>query len=122
MRAVRDQHFITALAPAAVVGLDHAQTRPLAMRAGGRLQAHAIHRGEHQQRPLQLPHQAQRALGARRRMVGVKVSEVLETGQRLVDRRVVLHGAGAQRIETLVQVEVEPSQPAEVARHFRLTQ
>ena len=80
MGAVRHQHLIPVLALAAVVSLDQAQTRPLAMRAGGRLQAHAVHGGERQQRPLQLPHQAQRALRPRRRMVWMKVGEVVEAG------------------------------------------
>src|SRR5438045_825205 len=37
MRAVGDQHLITTLAAAAVVGLDHAQAGPLAMRTRSRL-------------------------------------------------------------------------------------
>src|SRR5437868_8130061 len=51
-------------------------------------------------------------------MVGVEIGEIIEPGKRLVDGRVVFHRARAQRIETLVQVEVEPAEAAEMPGHL----
>ena len=106
MGAVWDQHLVAGLAATAVIRLDQAQSSPLAVSAGRRLQAHPIHRRQRQQRALQLPHQAKRALGSSRWMVGMQVGKVIQPGERFVDRRVVLHGARAQWVEALVQVEI----------------
>src|ERR1700686_3881315 len=93
--AVRDQDLIGLFAAAAMVPLDHAQSGPLAMCAGRRLQAHAVHRGQRQQRTLQLPHQPKRPLGPRRWVIGVEIGKVVEAGEGLVDGGGVLHRAGA---------------------------
>src|SRR2546423_15536761 len=55
-------------------------------------------------------------------MVGVEIGEIIEPGKRLVDGRVVFHRARAQRIETLVQVEVEPAEAAEMPGHLGLAE
>src|SRR5437899_10552522 len=55
-------------------------------------------------------------------MVWMEVGKVIEASERLVDRRVVFHRARAQRIETLVQVEVEPAEAAEMPGHLGLTE
>src|ERR1700694_4054904 len=52
----------------------------------------------------------------------MEVGEVIESCQRFVDRRVVFHCAGAQRIEPLVEVEVQTTEPAKMSRHLRLTE
>jgi hypothetical protein len=53
-------------------------------------------------------------------MVGVQIGEIIEPGEGFVDRRVVFHGAGAEWIQALVQVEVHAAQPAKVARQILL--
>ena len=121
MGAVRNEDLVFGLTPTAVIRLDEPQTGPLAMRARRRLQRHSIHPGQGQQRALQLPHQAQRALGATLRVVGMKVGKIIQPRQCLVDRRVVFHGARPERINALVQIEIHPTEAAEVARQLRLT-
>src|SRR2546428_4276430 len=115
MRAVWDQHLITTLASAAVVGLDHAQAGPLAVRAGSRLKAHALHGGQGEQRPLQLPHEAQRALRARRRAVRMQVGEIVEAGPGPLDGPGIFSLARTPRIETPAQAESWPAHTAETA-------
>src|SRR2546430_15347717 len=55
-------------------------------------------------------------------MVGVEIGEIIEPGKRLVAGWVVFHRARAQRMETLVQVEVEPAEAAEMPGHLGLAE
>jgi len=52
----------------------------------------------------------------------MEVGEVIESRQRFVDRRVVFHRAGAQRIKPLVEVEVQTPEPAVMSRDLRLAE
>ena len=106
VRGVRREHLGPLLAAVLVVGAREQQAGQLAVRARARLERdvrQARHLGE---RLLEVPHQLERALG----VLGVlKRMQPRVAGQRrhpLVQLRVVLHRAGAERIEALVQVEV----------------
>ena len=109
---------------AAVVerGAHQHQTRQLPLRAGGGLQRHgrqSRHLGEDL---LQLPHQLERALGALVLLVRVQRREAGERGDALVDARVVLHRAGAERVEAGVDAEVAVGEVREVADDLVLGQ
>ena len=98
------------------------QARQLALRAGGGLQRHggqARHLGEDL---LQLPHQLERALRALVLLVRVQRREAGERGDALVDPRVVLHRAGAERVEAGVDAEVAVGEVREVADDLVLGQ
>ena len=96
-------------------GTHEHQPGQLALRAGRRLQrdrGQPRHLGEDL---LQLPHQLERAL---RPVVLLERMEVAEAGQRddpLVDPRVVLHRAAAERVEAGVDPEVAIGERGEVA-------
>ena len=108
MRGVGDDDLAPLLRLAAVleVRADEHQARQLALRAGRRLQrdrVEARHLGEDL---LQAPLELERALRA---VLVLQRMEVREAGQRhepLVDARVVLHRAGAERVEARVDAEV----------------
>ena len=98
MRRVGHDHLVPlGVAARAVVRPDDEDARELAMRSRGGLERgrmHAPDLGEHR---LELPHQLEGALGKR---VGRERMQPRETGQPcsgLVDARVVLHGARAER-------------------------
>ena len=72
------------------------------------------------QRLLELPHQLQRALGALGRLRRVQARVAGQRGDALVQLRVVLHRARAERVEAGVEVEVALREPVVVADDLRL--
>ena len=100
------EHLVALLAPVLVVGAREQHARELAGGAGRGLQAHVGQPGDLRQRTLQAPHQLERPL----RALGIlQRVQARVTGQRrrpLVQARVVLHRARAQRVEAGVEVEV----------------
>ena len=120
VRGVRRQHLRLVLAAVLVVGAREQQAGQLAVRAGARLERHVRQARDLRQRALQAPHQLERAL----RVLGVleRVQPGV-AGQRrhpLVQLRVVLHRARAERVEALVQVEVLRRQRHVVAHQLGL--
>ena len=122
MGAVGDEHLVPALASTSMVSLNDAQSGPFAVGARRRLQAHPVHPGQRQQGTLQLPHQPQGALRTPGRVIWVQIGEVVEPGDGLVDRRIELHGAGAERVDTLVQTVVHPAESAKMPCHLRFAE
>ena len=94
------------LAAVLVVGARQQQPGELAVRAGARLERDVRQAGDLGQRALEAPHQLERAL----RVLGVlQRVQPRVAGQRrdpLVQLRVVLHRARAERVEAGVEVEV----------------
>ena len=62
------------------------------------------------------------ALGERIGAVGMRLGQAFDAGDSLVDARVVLHGAGAQRVHAQVDGVVPGGEPGEVADDFDLAQ
>ncbi len=96
------------------------ETRQLALRSRSRLERHrmeAAHLGEDL---LQAPHELERALGAVLLLERVEVGEAGKPRDHLVDARVVLHRAGAERIEARVDAEVPRRQLGEVPHEVGL--
>ena len=98
-----------------VMGADDEQPRELAVGAGRRLQRGARQAGDLRQPLAELPHELEGALRQRLRLIGVQPGEALELSRRLVETRVVLHRAGAQRVAAAVHSEVERREAGEVA-------
>ena len=87
---------------------------------GRGLERHRLHARDGGQRPLQLPEELERALGS---LVGderVQVREARQSGGPLVELRVELHRARAQRVEPGVDREVELGQVDVVPDDIRL--
>ena len=108
------------LAAVLVVGAGQQHARELAVRAGARLQRDVRQAGDLAQRLLELPHQLQRALGALRALRRVQARVARQRGDALVQLRVVLHRARAERVEAGVEVEVALREPVVVAHDLRL--
>ena len=90
------------------------------MRAGRGLQADVRQAADLRQRLLQQPHQLQRALGAPRVLGRVQAGVAGQRRDPLVQPRVVLHRAGAERVEAGVEVEVAAREAVVVADDLRL--
>ena len=115
------QHLPTlVLAALQVVGAHHQHARQLALGAGRGLQCGGREASDGRQQPLKLEHDAQRALDGGVRLERVDVRDPRQTGHVLVDPRVVLHGARAQRVEDGVDGEVALSQMGEVTHDVEL--
>ena len=106
MRGVRRQHLGPLFAAVGVVGTGQEQAGELAVGAGTGLQADVRQAADLTQALLQQPHQLQRALGAARVLRGMQAGVAGERSDPLVEARVVLHRAGAERVEAAVEVEV----------------
>src|SRR5581483_8084095 len=117
-----DDDFPSRLFLAAVpeVRTEQQQPRELTLAPGGRLQRNCIEARDLPQDLLQLPLELERTL---RRVVLDQRMQARESGQPddpLVDARVVLHGAAAERIEAGVDPEVARRELREVPEHLGL--
>ena len=111
---------LLALAALGEVRAHQHQAGQLALRAGGRLERDGVEAGDLGEHLLQLPAEPQRALGAFLLLVRVEVAEPRQRREPLVDPRVVLHRAGAERVEAGVDPEVPRRELGEVAHQVRL--
>src|SRR5712691_1130613 len=92
------------------------------MGAGGGLEGHAVHADDGTQRLLESPHQLERALDALLVLVRVQAREPGQGGRLLVEHRVVLHRAAAERVEVLADRVVQRGQAAVVAHDLGLAE
>ena len=120
MRGVGRQHLGPGFAAVGVEGAGQQQAGELAMGAGGGLQADVGQAANLAQRLLQQPHQLQRPLGPARVLGGVQAGVPGQRRHPLVEPRVVLHRAGAKRVEAAVEVEVAARELVVVADDLRL--
>ncbi len=120
VRGVGREHLVALVAVGLVEGAREQHAGQLAVRAGARLQRHVRQAGDLAQRALQLVHQLQRALGARGRLRRVQAGVAGQRRDALVQLRVVLHRARAERIEAGVEVEVALGDAVEVPVDLRL--
>ncbi len=120
----RDQHLaaLLMLALGFVGGADGHQAAQLAVRAGLGRQGHRRHPRQRRQPVGQLVHQLQRALNRRLRLQRVDVREARQARHLLVQARVVLHRARAQRIQRQVDGVVLLAQAHIVAHGLWLRQ
>ena len=120
VRRVRGDDRVALLAAIGEVRAHEHEPGQLSLRACRRLQRHGREARDLGEDPLQVPHELERAL--RVLVVGVRM-QVAEAGKRcepLVHARVVLHRAGAERIEAGVDAERAIGERREVADDLRL--
>ena len=122
MRGVGDDDLAALLALAAVVEVraDEHEAGQLALRAGGRLERDGVEARHLGEDLLQAPLELERALDAVLLLQRMDLREAGEHHQPLVDARVVLHRARAERIEARVDAEVARRQLGEVADELEL--
>ena len=91
------------------------------MRARGGLQGDGVHAGDFDAAAIaQRLDDAQRALGNLLGLIGMSVGDALDAGDDFVDARVVLHGAGAERIHAEIDGVIPGGEAREVADDFDL--
>ena len=115
MGRIGGEHLGPLLAALVVVGAGQQQPGELAVGSGRRLQADVLEPGDLRQRPLEAPHQLERALRPLRVLCGVQAGVSGQRRDALVDPRVVLHRAGAERVGPGVEVEVAAREAVVVA-------
>src|SRR5262249_6315371 len=96
------------------------QAGELALAAGGGLQADRCKAGYLEEDLLEVPLELEGALDGVFAGERVEVAETWEADEPLVDTRVVLHRARAERVETGVDPEVARRELCEVAHDLRL--
>ena len=117
---VRGQHLRARVTAVGVEGLGQQHAGQLAVRPGAGLQRDVRQPGDLAQRPLEVPHQLQRALRVRRALQRMQPRVPGQRRDALVQARVVLHRARPQRIEARIEVEVPLRQVHVVAHDLRL--
>ena len=96
---------LLALSPVGEVGAHEHESGELALRAGCRLERDRVEPCDLCQDLLQAPHQLERALRPLLLLMWVQVTEARQHDDSLVDARVVLHRARAERVEPRVDAE-----------------
>ena len=99
MSGVGREHLVARLPAILVEGARQQHAGELAVRPGGGLKRHVREAGDLRQRALQPPHQLERPLRTLGVLERVQARVPGERRRALVQPRVVLHRAGAQRIE-----------------------
>ena len=120
VRGVGGDDRVSLLAAVGEVRAHEHEPGELALRPGGRLQRHGRKSRDLGEDLLQVPHQLERALGVLVLRMRVQVAEPRERGSALVDARVVLHRAGAERVEARVDPEGAVGERREVPHDLRL--
>ena len=120
MRRVGRQHLVALLAAILVECPGQQEPGELAVRPRRGLEGDVRQPGELGERPLEPPHQLERALRALRVLRGMQPRVSRERRDPLVEAGVVLHRAGAERVRPGVEIEVPPRDPVVVAHDLRL--
>ena len=120
VRRIGNQDFAARVAALFEQRADQQNAGKFAVRARRRLQGHRVHAGDLGQRRFQARHHLHGSLRKRFRLVGVGPGEALDARHHLVDPRVVLHGAGTQRIHAVIDGVVPGGEAREVADGLHL--
>ena len=117
---IRADNFVTLMIIARIViRLDHRHPGKLALCSGHRRKRHALHACNVFQHFLQLVHATQESLTMTNRTQWVASRETRQQCQRIACSRVVLHGAGTQRIKLRIDREVQLRQPCVVPHRLQ---
>ena len=98
-----------------MIGAGEQDAGELAMRARCGLQGDGLHAGDFDERFFERAQHAERALRERFRLIGMRFGDAFQARDELVDARVVLHGAGAERIHAEIDRVVPGGEAREVA-------
>ena len=117
---VRRQHLGALLAAVLVVGARQQEAGELPVRAGARLERDVRQAGDLGERALEAPHQLERPLRLAGILQRVQAGVARQRRHALVQLGVVLHRAGAERVEALVEMEVLRGERRVVAHELGL--
>ncbi len=118
VRRVGDEDLRPLLSPAPMPGMDDQHPRQLPLGAGRRLERHRIEARDLGEVPLQSEHQAKRPLGEGGGQERMGRGEPLERRLPFIGLRVVLHRAGAERVEARVHPVIPGGEAGVVAHHL----
>ena len=90
------------------------------MSAGGRLESNGVHAGDFGKSLFENGYDFQAALGKFVGLIRMRPGETLRARDEFIDARVVLHGAGSERIETEIDGVIPGGETSEVAEGFEL--
>jgi len=122
VRSLRHDDLIARqIAARAVIGANHRHPGELAVCAGQRTERDAAHSGNGLEHFLQLVHAGQEPLAMRHRRQRMAAGELRQQCGGIAGARVVLHGAGAERIEVRIDREIQLRQARVVAHRIELT-
>ena len=120
VRGVGGDDRVALLAAVGEVRAHEHEAGQLSLRARRRLQRDRREPRDLGEHLLEAPHELERALRRLVLLVRVEVAEPGEPGEPLVDARVVLHRAGAERVEARVDAEGAVGERREVTHDLRL--
>ena len=118
VRGIGNQHFLARAALLLQVCANQKQSGELSLRACGRLQRNGVHPGNFEQAFFQQAQDFQAALREFLRLIGMLRRDSFEPRYEFIHARVVLHGAGAERIHAKIDGVIPGGKPREVAQHF----
>ena len=103
-----------------MIRANHQHAGKLGLCAGGRLQRDAVQSGDFFQQFFQVIDELEDALRMFGRLQWMEIGEAGQIGNLFVQLGIVLHGAGAQGVEALVDAEGSLREAREVAHHLKL--
>ena len=103
-------------------GLDRHHAEQLAVGAGLGRQRHRRHAGQGHEIAGELAHQRERALHGRERLQRMQVTKARQPRRALVEPRVVLHGAGAEREQARIDAVIHLAEAHVMAHRLGLGQ
>ncbi len=124
VRGIRNQHLLPRVAPRSQQRPYQQNPRQFPVRAGRGLQRDRVHPGDFFEHRFERGHDLHGALAERLGLIGMRPRQPFDTRRLLVDARVVLHRAGAQRVKPQIDGVIPRREPREVPdglhfAHFR---
>ena len=122
VRGIRNQDFLSWLAPGLVIRANHEDSRQFAVRSRCRLQADGIHSADLRKASFKAILYFESSLDLLVRHVGVCERKPVQACHPLIDLGVVFHRARAERIEPEIDVVVPGRQAGEVPNDIDLAE
>ena len=114
MRGIGNENLLARVAALLQQGADQQNAGELAVGAGGRLERHGVHAGDLRKRRLDARHYLHATLREGFRLIRMRPRQTFGACHQFVDPRVVLHGAGAQRVHAVIDGVIPGGEAREV--------
>ena len=118
VRGAWDQNNIAHFVAVAVIRLEELQANELTLRTSKRLSSDGSEAGDFLKPFLRLMQHVEATLRIFDRSLRMNIGEARQTRRPVVDLRVILHGARAERIATVIRTHIEITQTLVVIDHL----